>query len=218
MDWHTLPGFDEKYSRITIKEHKSLGCKTVEVLYGAQDENGNPIAPKEAGVDGCGRWYGIESNGEYTMFSWQHPACDGGQLDTLANEYSVEFNNNFTKTEWTIRKWWINYARQPLGTYQENLDFLKNWCFERDLWMTGYFKPFKGEFLIGDADGDDVDEIGDQHVVDIVAEELRRDARHVAEGDHQDEGQAHALRGAGFDVPDHRQGPGQPEADQHDRL
>ena len=43
MDWHTLPGFDEKYSRITIKEHKSLGCKTVEVLYGAQDENGNPI-------------------------------------------------------------------------------------------------------------------------------------------------------------------------------
>ena len=81
MDWRTLPGFDEKYSRITIKEHKTFGGKTVEVLYGAQDENGNPVAPKEVGVDGCGRWFGIESNGEYTMFSWQHPACDGGALE-----------------------------------------------------------------------------------------------------------------------------------------
>ncbi|MBE6127990.1 MAG: DUF349 domain-containing protein [Erysipelotrichaceae bacterium] len=81
MDWRTLPGFDEKYSRITIKEHKTFGGKTIEVLYGAQDENGNPVAPREVGVDGCGRWFGIESNGEYTMFSWQHPACDGGALE-----------------------------------------------------------------------------------------------------------------------------------------
>ena len=102
-------------------------------------------------------------------------ACDGGQLDTLAKEYSVEFNNNFTKTEWTIRKWWINYARQPLGTYQENLDFLKNWCFERDLWMTGYFKPFKGEFLIGDADGDDEISVVDVTLITRILSEFYRD-------------------------------------------
>ena len=47
MDWHTLPGFDEKFSRITTKEHKTFGGNVVEVLYGAVDENGNPVQPKE---------------------------------------------------------------------------------------------------------------------------------------------------------------------------
>ena len=81
MDWKTLPGFEEKFARITIKPHNTFGGKVVEVLYGAQDENGNPVQPKEVGVDGCGRWYGVESDGEYTMYEWTHPACDGGNTE-----------------------------------------------------------------------------------------------------------------------------------------
>lgn len=81
MDWKTLPGFEEKFARITIKPHNTFGGKVVEVLYGAQDEEGNPVQPKEVGVDGCGRWYGVEADGEYTMYEWTHPACDGGNTE-----------------------------------------------------------------------------------------------------------------------------------------
>ena len=89
MDWKTLPGFEEKFARITIKPHNTFGGKVVEVLYGAQDENGNPVQPKEVGVDGCGRWFGVESDGEYTMYEWTHPACDGGNT-----EYGTEHEGN----------------------------------------------------------------------------------------------------------------------------
>jgi len=99
-------------------------------------------------MDGAAQLY--EDNFSYIY----NIARDGGQLDLLADEYAVEINNNYTYTDWKVSKWWINYQRQPLPTYQENLDFLKNWCFDRCLWMTSYLKPFKGEFLIGDADGD----------------------------------------------------------------
>lgn len=89
MDWKTLPGFEEKFARITIKPHNTFGGKVVEVLYGAQDENGNPVQPKEVGVDGCGRWYGVDNDGETTMYVWTHPACDGGNT-----EYGTEFGEN----------------------------------------------------------------------------------------------------------------------------
>ena len=104
MDWKTLPGFDEKYARITIKPRKSFDGKTVEVLYGAQDAEGNPVTPKEVGVDGCGRWYGIESNGEYTMFSWQHPACDGGTLEfgTDLKENALQQLEEDIQTKYTL--------------------------------------------------------------------------------------------------------------------
>ena len=81
MDWKTLPRFEEKFARITIKPHNTFGGKVVEVLYGAQDEQGNPVQPKEVGVDGCGRWYGVEADGVYTMYEWTHPACDGGNTE-----------------------------------------------------------------------------------------------------------------------------------------
>ena len=88
MNWNTLPGFVEKYSRITVKQHKTFDGKVIEVLYGAQDENGEPVSPKEAGVDGCGRWFGIETANGTTMFVWQHPSCDGGNV-----EYGTEFKD-----------------------------------------------------------------------------------------------------------------------------
>ena len=80
---------EEKFARITIKPHNTFGGKVVEVLYGAQDENGNPVQPKEVGVDGCGRWYGVDNDGETTMYVWTHPACDGGNT-----EYGTEFGEN----------------------------------------------------------------------------------------------------------------------------
>ena len=55
--------------------------RVVEVLYGAKDENGNFVLPKEDQNDGHGRWFGIETNGEYRMFSWRKPAYLGGGVE-----------------------------------------------------------------------------------------------------------------------------------------
>lgn len=89
MDWKTLEGYEEKYAKVTIKPHKTFDGKVVEVLYGAKDENGQPIVAVEGHEDGHGRWYGIENNGKYTMFVWQKPASLGGEIE-YGSEYKEE--------------------------------------------------------------------------------------------------------------------------------
>ena len=81
MDWKTLQGYEEKYAKITVKPHKTFDGKVIEVLYGALDENGQPTLAIEGHEDGHGRWYGIESNGEYMMLVWQKPVSQGGDIE-----------------------------------------------------------------------------------------------------------------------------------------
>lgn len=90
MDWKELPGFDEKYAKITIKPHKTFDGKVIEVLYGAKDDQGNLVYPKDANEDGCGRWFGIESNGVTTMFAWSKPGSSEVEYTTEYKEQAVE--------------------------------------------------------------------------------------------------------------------------------
>lgn len=89
MDWNTLPGYDEKYSRHTVKEHKSFGGKVVTVLYGAVDDSGKPVMPSADAQDGHGEWYGIETDKGTRMFMWKHPASEGGAV-----EYGTDHKEN----------------------------------------------------------------------------------------------------------------------------
>ena len=61
-----------------------------------------------------------------------------------------------------------------------------------------------------------VDDVCDEHVVDLVADDLRGDAGDVADDDHHDEHQAHALCRTGFDIFDQVDRPRNAEADEHD--
>ena len=135
MDWKTLPGFDEKYARITIKPHNTFGGKVVEVLYGAQDENGNPVQPKEVGVDGCGRWYGVESDGEYMMYVWTHPACDGGNTEygTDQGENALEAMENDVRAKLALCRKAEDITRnsesteEAVNALKAEWEALKNW-------------------------------------------------------------------------------------------
>ena len=145
MDWSTLPGFDEKYSRITIKERKTFGGKTIEVLYGAQDAEGNPVAPKEVGVDGCGRWYGIESNGEYTMFSWRHPDCDGGTLEfgTDLKENALQQLEDDIQTKYTLVREAEEASKNADEDSQKIMDEVNEKINAMKDWRTGKEEEYK---------------------------------------------------------------------------
>ena len=75
------PEFNDAFAKTKLKPHKTFGGKVVEILYGAKDAEGNPCAPKEGVEDGHGRWFGIEVNGDYRMYSWTHSKDEGGNTE-----------------------------------------------------------------------------------------------------------------------------------------
>ena len=81
-------------------------------------------------------------------------SADGGLLDSLSAEYADVFGRNYASGVWSVSRWWYNYQKKPLATYAENLAFLKNWCTERNAWLTDYYELFVYEYLRGDANGD----------------------------------------------------------------
>ena len=85
--------------------------------------------------------------------------ADDGQLDTWSTQYADLFARN--ATVWKVSRWWYNYQRKPLATYQENLDYLKNWMNERNAWLYDYWDLFGYEYLRGDADGNGAVEVVD---------------------------------------------------------
>lgn len=107
MDWKALPGYEEKYANVSVKTRNSFGGKVVTVLYGAKDENGNPVKPAAGKDDGHGEWYGIEVDGEARMFSLKHPASEGGAVEygTDHNDHALEdMENDIAKKQELCRK------------------------------------------------------------------------------------------------------------------
>lgn len=127
MDWNTLPGFNENFAKIRARQHNTFGGKVVEVLYGAVDENGNPTYPKEGVEDGHGRWFGIEADGEYRMFSWQHPASEGGAVEygTDHNETALEDMENDIRRKLDICREVEEVTRSNKAGADEALNALK---------------------------------------------------------------------------------------------
>jgi hypothetical protein len=75
------PEFKDELAKTKIRAHKTFDGKTVEILYGAKDDHGDPVQAKEDVNDGHGRWFGIEVKGDYRMFSWKHSAEEGGEVE-----------------------------------------------------------------------------------------------------------------------------------------
>ena len=89
MNWENRPEFEDSLEKRKVKVHNTFGGKVVEILYGAKDADGNPTEPKDAAVDGHGRWYGIEVDGKYSMFAWRKPASEGGET-VYGTEYKED--------------------------------------------------------------------------------------------------------------------------------
>lgn len=121
-------------------------------------------------------WFMDEVHREYAHHA-DYISCiysEGGLIDSLAETYSDVFTRNYTKAGWKMR-YLINVMMQPLPTYEENLDFLKNWCAERDKWLSDAFDISSLIYLIGDSDGNGIIDIKDVTTVQRLIAELFTD-------------------------------------------
>lgn len=83
------PEFNDSFAKSSRKQHKTFGGYVVDILYGAKDAEGKPCAPHEDAQDGHGHWHGIDTGGDYQMFSWKHSREEGGAV-----EYGTEYGDN----------------------------------------------------------------------------------------------------------------------------
>lgn len=83
------PEFNDSFAKTSRKQHKTFGGYVVDILYGAKDAEGKPCIPHEDAEDGHGHWHGIDTDGQYQMFSWKHSAEEGGAM-----EYGTEYGDH----------------------------------------------------------------------------------------------------------------------------
>lgn len=100
-------------------------------------------------------------------------SADGGTADSLLAQYKPVFDRNFSV--WRVGRWWLNYQRVPFNTYDENYQLLKDWCAERNCWLTEYYGLYSYDYLLGDADGNASVEITDATVIQRVLAQLQED-------------------------------------------
>ncbi len=138
------------------REHKAFGGYVVEILYDAVDAEGNPAEPKDGADDGHGRWYGIDCNGEYTMFSWTHSKAEGGET-----EYGTEYKDDALdvmesqlrtkqelcrEAEGIARDYEGDDGQEKLDAVKVKWDELKDWGTPKDAELTKRFSRAAAEY------------------------------------------------------------------------
>lgn len=120
-------------------------------------------------------WFQTEIKRVYAQHydTMENISADGGRLDTLRAENQALFDRNF-KT-WSVSRWWLNYQKPPLITYDDNYDFLKNWCAERHRWLSDYYGLYRYSYLRGDSDGNGEVNILDATLIQRVLADVQSD-------------------------------------------
>lgn len=204
------PEFNDAFAKTKLKPHKTFGGKVVEILYGAKDAEGNPCAPKEGVDDGHGRWYGIEVNGEYRMFSWTHSKDEGGNTEfgTDHEDHALEdMESEILKKRELARNAEV-LAREYVGDdAEEKMNTLKNEWNSLTVWNTPVEKEYQTRFDKALGEFEPRQEVikqnkADKEAIVAKAEELKnaenfRDARNKL-ADLKDE--LYAIGSAGAEV------------------
>lgn len=60
---------------------------------------------------------------------------EGGLIDEIVKAYADSFDNNYSVGVWEEGKQYFAYAGTPLSTFEENVDYLKQWYKRRNEWM-----------------------------------------------------------------------------------
>ena len=65
--------------------------------------------------------------------------ADGGFLDAERETYAPVFARNYAEAGWSIKTWYVAGQKKPLATYEENFDYLKDWCARRCSYLDALF-------------------------------------------------------------------------------
>ncbi len=98
--------------------------------------------------------------------------AQGGLLDQYYAANKGVIDRNYTV--WRIYQM-LNYQKPPFPTYQPNLDYLRNWLYERDQWMADSFGIYDYEYRVGDADGNSNVEINDVTIIQRLLLDMVKD-------------------------------------------
>ena len=60
---------------------------------------------------------------------------EGGLIDDTVKAYAESFDNNYSDGVWEEGKQYFAYAGTPLSTFEENVDYLKQWYERRNDWL-----------------------------------------------------------------------------------
>ena len=71
---------------------------------------------------------------------------EGGYIDQLVNTYGSVFARNFSEAGWEVSSLYTDIMRTPEATYQENVEYFKNWLSERNIWMSRYYCIFDDDY------------------------------------------------------------------------
>ena len=153
MDYTQLEGFDEKYAKVRIREHKKFGGKVIEVLYGAKDAEGNPVLPQEGTNDGHGRWFGIEVDGEKKMFSLQKPnetevtyTTDSKENALEDMERTIDEKQALCREATSLLESTSKDAEESYQALVETWNALKDWATPKEQEFSRRFAEIKEEF------------------------------------------------------------------------
>lgn len=118
-------------------------------------------------------WFNDEISRTYTQYYdyLENIAAQDGLIDTLLDTYSDVFERNFSDTDYKPSDSYIFEQKKPLTTFSANVDYLKNWLYERQTWLSGYYNV---PFIMGDVDNDKNISVLDAttiqfHIADIKA-------------------------------------------------
>ena len=64
---------------------------------------------------------------------------EGGFIDETVKAYAESFDNNYSDGVWEEGKQYFAYAGTPLPTFEENVDYLKQWYKRRNEWLLENF-------------------------------------------------------------------------------
>lgn len=98
-------------------------------------------------------WFNDEVRKVYLKYynAFENAGAEGGLLDTAKETYGDVLTRNSTEAGWYAGKWWINNMGKPLLTYDQNYNYLKDWCAKRSTWLSNWFDV---AYLKGDVSKD----------------------------------------------------------------
>lgn len=91
-----------------------------------------------------------------------------GMIDALFAAYGEYFLRNFADKGLCPKNGFINIQQKPFATYEENLDYLRDWLSRRYAWLAGIYDTY----LCGDADGDETITVLDSTRIQRLLAEL----------------------------------------------